>query len=129
MADELFLILGCWGRVESDFVSCKAIENSILKIDDHLEFYNEMMNYLDNCRLFDRPTFDLNSVRNIISYLQDKFVETTKQLWKPNKYSIIHKFINDHRHCGVYLKLELIPLEKTAEKEKQPLKVIQGSKK
>lgn len=129
MQEELHLILGCWGRTEADFVSCKSVENKILKIDEHLEFYNEMMDYLDNCRLFDRPTFDLNSVKNIISYLQNKFEQTTQQLWQTNKYSIIHKFINDHRHCGVYLKLALIPVENNAEKEKQPLKVIQGSKK
>jgi hypothetical protein len=123
---ELFLVLGCWGRRDNDFISCNGVENRILKIEDHLEHYQEIMDYLDNCRLFDRATFDGNSVRSIISYIQDKFDQPTRRLWSESRYSLLHKFLSDHRNCGVFLKLVLI--EDTVE-EKTQLKVIRGSKK
>lgn len=146
MSDEqLFLTLGCFGLREDDFVSCAGCENVILRPDQHLAYYNEMMNYFDQCRLFDRPMFDLNSIRHLIFNLQDRFDQPTKKLWTEKKFQVYQKFIIDHRHCGLYIKLVLTTLEAIgkppepkgilipAEKDSEPveptkLRIVRGTR-
>lgn len=109
---RLYLLLGCFGRRDDDFISCGGVENNILTVEDHLIHYNEMMNYFDTCRLFDRPMFDLNAIRHFIFNLREKFDQLTKRLWPEKKFDLYQKFIIEHRYCGLYVKLVLAaPLE------------------
>lgn len=117
MAD-LHLVLGCFGRQDDGFVSCSATENTILRLNDQIHNYNEVMDYLDNCRLFDRPTFEFNSVRHIVNYLQERFDQVHKKLWSENKFKTYQSFVINHRNCGVYLRL--LPIE---EKAPEPEKI------
>ena len=109
--EELYLILGCFGRVDGGFVSCASCENRILRIDGSLEQYNSIMEYMDTCRLFDKPTFDVNAIRHVINNMQERFdqIIAHKRLWPENKLQLFQKFIQEHRSCGLYLKLSLIP--------------------
>jgi hypothetical protein len=109
----LYLVLGCFGREEGGFVSCTGVENSILTIKPTINNYNEIMNYLDSCQLFDKTLLEYNSVRHIILNLQDKFDQVVKKLWTEKQFRLYQKFIIDHRDCGVYLKLKF-----TQEQEK-----------
>lgn len=107
--DNLYLVLGCYGRVENEFVSCNGIQNRILEINDRLYGYEDLLNYFDNCRLYDRPLFDYNALRNFIAYLQEKFDQPARKLFTERQYQLYQKFIIDHRHCGLYAKLVLSP--------------------
>lgn len=104
---DFYIVLGCFGLTIDDFTCCPSIENTILKINTALPDYNEMMDYFDQCRLFDRPLFDLNAVRHFVFNLQDRYNLVTKPLWSPKKFELYQKFIIDHRSCGVYVKLKL----------------------
>lgn len=107
---DLFLILGCFGFTDGSFVNCSSVENKILKIDPTLEKYGEIVNYLDNCRLFDRPLFDFNSVKNVIQNIHVKYdqVASPKRMWQQRDVDNFEKFIMTHRRCGLYLKLALV---------------------
>lgn len=105
--EELYLILGCFGNIDDGFINCRACENRILLINPKLFYYNEILDYLDNCGLFDKAIFDLNAIRNIIRVMQDKFEQVKKRLWHEKEYKKFDKFIQVHRDCGLYLKLEL----------------------
>lgn len=109
--EELYIVLGCFGRRDDNFISCAGVENRILKVDELLFNYNELMNYLDTCRLFDRPVFDYNAIRHVIFYLRDKFDQPMKRLWSEKKFELYQKFTIDHRHCGLYVKLVLVNSE------------------
>ena len=118
MSGILFLILGCFGRKDSGFVSCAGVENRILKVMASLEHYNEAMEYFDNCRLFDRPMFEMQAIRHFIFNMRDRFdqVATGKRLWSESEFLLYQKFLIDHRLCGLYVKLELVDLnEKMSE--------------
>lgn len=107
---ELYVILGCFGRNDDGFVSCSGCENRILKVDNHIEQYNEMMAYFDACRLFDRPMFEFSAINHFIKNMQDRFDQVTagKRLWSEKNYHLYQKFIIDHRMCGLYIRLVLI---------------------
>lgn len=105
--ENLYLVLGCFGRCDDGFISCKGIENKILKISQDLEGYENMMDYFSSCRLFDRPTFELNAVRHLIFNLQDKYDQKLTRLWPEKNFNLYQKFIIDHRPCGVFAKLIL----------------------
>lgn len=143
--NELYLVLGCFGRREDDFISCNGIENAILHIENNLYQYDEIMGYLDNCRLFDKPLFDLNAIRHFIFNMRDKYDQPMKRLWSEKKFDLYQKFVIEHRCCGLYVKLILtdpifvqqIPEEKailiTSEKSdsepvKGKLRIIRGTK-
>lgn len=106
--EKLYIILGCFGRREDDFICCAGIENRILQVEERLYLYNDLMDYLDSCRLFDRPMFDYNSIRHFIFNLREKFDQPTRRLWSEKKFEIYQKFTIDHRHCGLYIKLSLV---------------------
>lgn len=106
--EELFISLGCFGLRTDDFVSCGGVENRILKVEESLYNYSELMNYLDTCRLFDRPTFDYNSIRHFIFNVRDRFDQPMKRIWSEKKFELLQKFTLDHRHCGLYIKLILV---------------------
>jgi len=119
--EDLYVILGCFGRVDDGFVSCPGIENKILKVGDHIENHNEMMDYFDSCRLFDRAMFEYSAIRHFIHNLQDRFdqIAAGKRLWSEKQYTLYQKFIIDHRLCGLYLRLDLdIPVSEPVVEEK-----------
>lgn len=104
---DFYVLLGCFGLTIDGFTSCAGVENVILKVNTSLPDYNEMMDYFEQCRLFDRPMFDLNAVRHFIFNLQDRYNLITRPLWSAKKFELYQKFVIDHRHCGVYIKLKL----------------------
>lgn len=106
--EELYITFGCFGLVQDNFISCGGVENRILLIEETLFNYKELMNYIDNCRLFDKPMFDYNAIRHFIFNLRDRFDQPTKRLWSEKKFDLYQKFTIDHRHCGLYLKLILV---------------------
>lgn len=110
--EKLYLILGCFGHQEDDFVNCLGVENRILWIAEHLSGYPKMMDYLDQCRLFEKPTFDFNAIRHILFNLKDRFEQIHKPLWKEKKFTNLERFTIEHRKCGIYLKLSLESEEK-----------------
>lgn len=105
--EHLYLVLGCFGRIEDGFISCGGIQNRILEITDKLYNYVGLLDYLDNCRLFDRPIFDYNAIRNFTSHIQDKFDQPTRKLFSAKQFQLYQKFIIDHRHCDLFIKLVL----------------------
>lgn len=118
--DNIYLVLGCFGRRDDDFVSCSGIENRILLLSPTIVNYNDLMDYLENCRLFDRPLFEYNGIRHVIFNIREKFDQVTKRIWSEKKFTLYQKFTIDHRHCGLYLKLVLIPSELDEPPVKEP---------
>lgn len=112
---DFYVVLGCFGLNFDEFITCRGIENTILKVNSSLNDYNKMMDYFDQCRLFDRPLLELNAVRHFIYNLQDRYHQVVRPLWVPKKFEMYQKFVIDHRNCGVYVKLAL-PEDKTEEK-------------
>lgn len=110
--DNLFLLLGCFGLREDNFISCPSVENNILLMDPSLYKYNEMMDLFDQFKLFDRPIFDYNAIRHLIFNLQENFDQLSKKLWTEKKFELLQKFTINHRFCGLYSKLVLIPASK-----------------
>lgn len=115
--EEIYLVLGCFGRRDDDFISCPGIENKILNLANRIDQYNQMMDYFEKCRLFDRPMFEYSSITHFIKNMQDKFdqISIGKKLWSEKHYHLFQKFLADHRLCGAYVKLII---ENTAESTK-----------
>ena len=97
MSKIIYKKLGCFGYVEDEFVACRGSENVILKVSEELDNYEDIMNYLDSCRLFDKPLFEFNSVNNFVRNMQSKFdqVSVGQRLWSERKYHLYQKFILD----------------------------------
>jgi hypothetical protein len=106
--EDLHVVIGCFGRRDDDFIGCAGVENRILKVDLSIEGYNKMMDYFEGCRLFDRPLFDINAIRNFVFYIQRNFDQGFHPIWSEKQFHLYQKFIIDHRMCGVYIKLILI---------------------
>lgn len=107
---QLFLLIGCFGRRDEDFISCSTTENKLLAIEDHLIHYNEMMDYFDQCHLFDKQMFDLSSIRHFIFNLRQKFDQPNRRLWSEKRFNLYEKYLIEHRMCGLYVKLVLAPV-------------------
>lgn len=114
---QLYLLLGCFGRINDGFVSCAGCENKILKAEERLDKYNEMMEYFENCHLFDRPVFEYSAIAHFIKNMQDRYdqVGIGKRLWSEKNYTLYQKFLAEHRLCGLYIKLALLE-DEVAEK-------------
>jgi len=119
-------MLGCFGEISDGFVNCAKCENKILKITPNLDKYNEMMEYFENCHLFDRPIFEYSTIAHFIKNMQDRYdqIAIGQRLWSEKNYNLYLKFIADHRLCGIYVKLLLMD-QKEAEK---PLPEEEGIK-
>jgi hypothetical protein len=117
---DLYLILGCFGQIQDGFVSCATCENKILKVETKLDKYNEIMDYLENCRLFDRPIFEYSTIAHFIKNMQDSYdqIAVGRRLWSEKQYNLYLKFIAEHRICGCYVKLSLLD-----QKEAEPPKL------
>ncbi len=101
------IALGCFGLRIDDFIACGGVENPILQVSTAVYRYNDLMDYLDQCRLFDKAMFDSNAIKHFIFNLQNQFDQLTKPLWTNKKFELYQKFLIDHRHCGLYLKLQM----------------------
>ena len=127
---DLYLVLGCFGRIDDGFVNCASCENYILRIHTGLENYNGMMDYFDTCRLYDKPTFDFNAIRHILQNMQERFdqLATGRRLWSEPKVQLHQKFLMDHRFCGLYLKLALANEDEKEEPEEKSIPIVAHSK-
>lgn len=128
---DFYLCLGCFGLTTDSFVSCPGIENPILEASNAIPDYQEMLDYFEQLRLYDRPLFDYNAVRHVVINLQDRYSLGGRPLWMPKKFDLYQKFVINHRHCGVYLKLRLpgeieisAPLEIVPKKKENKLRFI-----
>lgn len=117
---DLYIILGCFGLRHDDFISCPGVENVILKLNTSIMHYNEILDYFESYRLYDRPMLDLNAIKHFIHNLNNKFIQGMKPLWLPQTYQLYHNFILNHKQCGLIVRLALpesvelpIPVEET----------------
>lgn len=124
---DLHVVLGCYGRRTDNFVSCMSVKNRILKVDVTLEHYDEMMDYFEGCRLFEKAMFDFNAVRNFLQSMQNRFNQVTKPLWSKKDIDLYQNFVITHRACGVYIWLELVEKEQELPPEPERL-TIKGTK-
>ena len=136
--EQLYLVLGCFGRRESfkeglqivEFVSCAGCENRILTLNTaKVNNYNAIMDYFDSCRLFDKPIFEYSAINHFIRNVRDKFdqIVTDKPIWSETQYNLYQKFNIDHRLCGLYIKLILIdPSENQIPKFEEKGVIIKG---
>lgn len=125
---KIHIIMGCYGYKDDDFTFCSGIENSIFVFSkDHILF-QEIMNYLDNCKMFDKPLYDYNAIRNFLSRFRQKFESPLAPVWIERKYNAYQKFAIDHKNCGLVLRLSIQKPEVNNDSEKNSsniLKLIQ----
>jgi hypothetical protein len=125
---KIHIAMGCYGYKDDDFVFCSGIENKIFSFDKKHFSYEEIMNYLDNCKLFDKPLYDYNAVRNFLSRFRQKFESPLSPVWVERKYNNYQKFAIDHKICGLVLKLSSEKIESSLDKNNSSsniLKLIQ----
>jgi hypothetical protein len=101
----LTISLGCFGNKEDDFIICPGIKNNIYTLYNNNIFYNDIMNFLDKCKLFDNPHYDFNTIKNFLSIFKGKFFSPLQPSWNDKKYKTYIKFCLDHKDCGLELKL------------------------
>lgn len=101
------VVLGCFGLRHDGFISCGGVQNTILKVGPALDKYNEMSNYFEQCRLFDKPMFEMNSIRHFIFNMQNRYDQIMRPLWSAKNFELYQKFILDHRCCGLFVQLQL----------------------
>lgn len=99
--------LGCFGRHDEGFILCSGITNTIFTLTNDHYYYEEIMAFLDNCKLFDKAIFDYNACRSFLSSFRSKFESPVKPIWKEKKYNMYLKFVSDHKDCGLCLKLSV----------------------
>lgn len=127
MAEDAYLVLGCYGRTENGFVLCPSVQNRILKLDDALVNIDGVINYLEAVKLFDRPMLDQNAIRHLVYYLQDRFDQKFKRLWTDHEYNVLERFLQMHKPCGLYSQLILVNSDMEAPKSpKEEVTFIRG---
>jgi hypothetical protein len=119
-SENLYLVMGCFGRCDDSFISCRGVENRILKIDESLVYYDDIMVYFESIRLFDRPLFDQNAIRHFIFNMQERYDQKIKRLWVEKQFHLFEKFIIAHKSCGVYIKLILVNVDADIKDEPLP---------
>lgn len=99
-----YLVLGCNGCQQNDFILCNSIKNIILDIetiDD--DKYNKIIFFLENaCGLFDYKITDHNKVTNSLALMHKTF-----EIFEEDILIKIQKFMKLHKECGLYLYLIL----------------------
>jgi len=111
VAENAYLALGCYGRKEDGFTLCPSAENRILKLDESLVFFDEIMDYLDAIGMFDRPMMDINAIRHLVYNLQDRYDQKIRRLWTEREFNCIERFIQMHKPCGLYAQIIVVPAE------------------
>jgi hypothetical protein len=109
--ENVYLVLGCYGRIENGFVLCSSVQNRILKIDDSLVNVEGVTDYFNVVKLFDRPMLDQNAIRHLIYNLQDRFDQKFKRLWTDHEYHLLERFLQTHKPCGLYAQLIIVQEE------------------
>jgi hypothetical protein len=104
---SLIVSLGCRGDKDDDFIKCPGIQNNIYTLSQKDIFYQDIMNFLDKCKLFDNPYYDFNVIKNFLSIFKGKFFSPLQPKWTERKYKNYVKFCVDHKDCGLILKLSL----------------------
>jgi hypothetical protein len=122
--ENAYLVLGCFGRVEDGFILCPSTENRILKLDDTLNDFDDMCDYLESIGLFDRQMLDGNAIRHLVYNLQERFDQKVRRLWSEQQYHMLERFMHMHKPCGLYAKLILVPEELDVPKPGEPKSVI-----
>lgn len=127
---DIVVVMGCFGLKNDDFISCNGIENIILEANTSLYKYNEIMDYFDVCRLFDKPLLEFNAIRHFIHNIHDRFDQVIKPIWLPKKFELYQKFVINHRHCGLYIKLATLEdkYEKSSNTPDNKLRLVYGRK-
>jgi hypothetical protein len=103
--ENVYLVLGCYGRTENGFVLCPSIQNRILKLDDSLVNISGVTDYLEAVKLFDRPMLDQNAIRHLIYNIQERFDQKFKRIWTDHEYHVLERFMQMHKPCGFYVQL------------------------
>ncbi len=119
-SEQLYLVLGCFGRRESDFIHCTSVSNRILNVKESLVYYDEIMDYFEAVRLFDKPMFDMNAVRRFVHNMQDRYDQKINRLWTEEEYQRYEKFIVGHKACGIYVHLVVSTEEMEDSHEESP---------
>lgn len=122
MREELYLVFGCFGRRENEFVYCPSVSNRILKIDESLVYYDDIMDYFEAVRLFDKPMFDTNTIRHFVYNMQDRFDQKVKRLWKEVEYERFERFMIGHKACGLYIRLVVVTSQEDDSHKEKPTK-------
>jgi len=117
--ENAYLVLGCYGRVDDGFVLCPSTENRILKLDDTLNDFENLMDYVEALQLFDRPMLDYNAIKHLVYNLQDRFDQKVRRLWTEKQYHALERFIQMHRPCGLYAKLIVVLADQDIPPEKE----------
>lgn len=103
MPPKIFLVLGCNGRVDGEFVSCSSTENVILELSPALEHIQEIISYLKALRLFETKMKDYNAIRRVLFNIKDKYYQGYKPIWDDSYFKLIEKFTINHKECGLIL--------------------------
>jgi hypothetical protein len=111
------VVLGCFGLRQDGFISCGSVQNIILKVGPATHRYDEMTAYFEQCRLFDKPMFELNGIRHFIFNMQNRYDQVMRPIWTQKQFDLYQKFIMDHRFCGLFLRLSL-PVEDSGKTSK-----------
>jgi len=107
MSNCIYLVLGCYGRQEDDgFTSCCSAQNKILKIDESLTDFQEILYYIKSLRLYEKPLMDYNAVRRVIFNFQERYYQKALPIWPEKKFKFIENFTLMHKMCGIYLSLK-----------------------
>jgi hypothetical protein len=125
--ESLYLILGCFGRIDDGFTSCNSIENRILLLDNELDCYNDIISYFESIRLFDKPLFDGNGVKNCIYQMQGRFDQKVRRLWTEKEFRLYENFILSHKNCGVFLQLKFLEKEIQVHTFEKPILIKKNS--
>jgi hypothetical protein len=120
VGENAYLVLGCYGRTDDGFVLCASSENRILKLDETLNDFDSIMDYLESVGLMDKPMLDLNAIRHLVHNIQDRYDQVVRRLWTEKQYRLIERFIHMHKPCGLYARLILVPEELDTPKEGEP---------
>ena len=112
MNDKLNVVLGCFGRSNNGFVSCRGCENVILTLSPRVMRFNDILDYFESCRLPERAMMEAQAIRHFLYNMQNNYDQYMKKIWKECDYNMYQMFLKEHEKCGLYLKLD-IPDETT----------------
>jgi hypothetical protein len=105
MSHRLFLVLGCNGKVDGEFMSCASVENVVLELSPQLEQIKDIITYLKALRLFETKLQDYNAARRVLFNIKEKYYQGYKPILDEQYFKLIEKFTINHKECGIYLSI------------------------
>lgn len=103
---KAYLILGCWGRTQSDIKICSGLENEILDITKPSKINLAIIEYLDNVyNILKHPIY--KNVHTAIFNIKNNFEEINNPIFDKKKIEAIEEFCVIHRKCGPFLKVRI----------------------